>query len=234
MIFQLGDVFRKKGPRGLGSTREGGQMARVARDSQRSAVYAWERALGAMKEAPFKTLEECEAFLFPIWRSERGRYGNAKAPAPTLARNLWGCRSATASVYGNELKLPLWARTRWVILHETAHLLVRRSTDAAHGPRFVGCLIGMASRHIEGFDGQAAIDLAAEMGVSVDIRSVGAIPVLREPTLADRILQHLPGRITQIAWRAGCRRAQVRGAALCLIKRGQARYYRGRLVPLAT
>ncbi len=205
----------------------------MARDTQRSRVYAWEgafvrAALGLDHHEPeFKTLEECEEFLAPIWRAERGRYGRAKVPVPTLSRNLWGQRSATGSSYHHEIKLPRWARSRWVILHEAAHVMA--GGKERHGSRFVGILIGMAARHI-GIDGQAAIDLAAEMGVKVDIRSVGFIPVLREPTLADRLREHLPGRITQLAWRAGCRRAQARGAVLTLIRRGEARYFRGRVV----
>lgn len=118
-----------------------------------------------------------------------------------------------------------------MILHEAAHVLLGGNPrGGAHGPRFVGVLLGMAARGIPGFDAQAAIELAAEMGVEVDVRSVGMIPVLREPTLADRLLDHLPGRVTQVAWRAGVRVAQVRGAALTLIRRGEARYFRGRLV----
>ncbi len=208
----------------------------MSRDTQRSRVYEWERAfvrsaLGrSIHDPEFATLEECEAFLAPIWRTERGRYGRAKTPVPTLSRNLWGQRKATGSHWAHEIKLPRWARSRWVILHEAAHVMAGKA-GGWHGPRFVGILIGVASRNM-GIDGQAAIDLAAEMGVKVDIRSVGAIPVMREPTLADRLLEHLPGRITQLAWRAGCRRAQARGAALTLIRRGQARYYRGRLIEL--
>lgn len=209
--------------------------SRRRRDSQRSRVYAWERQLKALgvdvHQPEFKTLEECEAFLAPIWSRERGRVGRANVPMPAFARNLWGCRSAAGSSTWHEIKLPLWARSRWVILHEAAHILC--GWHEGHGSRFVGLLIGMAARHMQGFDAQAAIDLAAEMGVKVDLRTVGMIPILREPTLADRILPHLPGRITQLAWRIGCRPSQVRGAALTLIRRGEARYFRHRLVAIS-
>lgn len=204
----------------------------MARDNQRSRVYAWERAvIGSDFYTPdFETLDQCEEFLHPIWRAERGRYGHAKAKPPVISRNLWGQRSATASLWGHELKLPRWSRSRWVILHETAHLLIRGNRRGGdHGPRFVGVLIGLAARHL-GHDAQRLVDLACEHGVDVDIRSIGAVPELREPTMADQLLEVLPGRVTQLAWRIGARRAQIRGAVLTLIRQGRARYYRGRIV----
>ena len=202
------------------------------RDTQRSLVYKWEGAFWAQHTGKGDraiwteemTLEECEHLVHRVWRSERGRYGRPKQDAPGVT---WG-RGCNATRW--QIRLSRRGRNEWVVLHELAHSMANQGE--AHGARFVGILIGLAARNIEGLDGQAAVDLAAKMGVQVDIRSVGAIPILREPQLSERILEHLPGRITQLAWRAGCRRAQVRGAAIALIRRGQARYFRGRLVPL--
>jgi hypothetical protein len=75
------------------------------------------------------------------------------------------------------------------------------------------------------------LEALARVQVYIEHAAKRAAEAAAKPaTLADRIRPHLPGRVTQIAWRAGLRRMQVRGAALTLIRRGEARWYRGRLV----
>jgi hypothetical protein len=46
------------------------------------------------------------------------------------------------------------------------------------------------------------------------------------------LVDALPGRITQLAFRTGLKRKQVRGAVLTLIRQGRARWFRGRVVPV--
>lgn len=94
------------------------------RDNQRSRCYEWENKAILTAHTTigvrYATLEECEDFMRPIWRAERGRVGLAKHRPPELSRNLWGQRSATSG-HDHVIKLPLWARTPWIILHEMAH-----------------------------------------------------------------------------------------------------------------
>lgn len=147
------------------------------RDSQRSRVYTWERAAAKLEqrdfyEPEFRTLEECEEFMNPIWRKERGRVGQARVRAPELSRQLWGQRRATAGS-DHVIKLPLWARSRWVILHEMAH---RLTPGAQHGPRFVGALIGLAARWLD-CDANHLMLLADEHGVKYHVRTIGVVPV---------------------------------------------------------
>lgn len=211
----------------------------MTRDNQRSKVYQWERA--AVKQITnasfylpdFETLEECEAFMNPIWRAERGRVGLARQQAPELSRNLWGQRRATAG-HNHVIKLPKWARSRWVILHEMAHRLTPQ--DEAHGPRFVGVLIGLVCRHLD-FDATRLMALADEMGVKYHVRSIGSVPVHGPAWHVERVIvKHGPLTAMDIACHASILEgasltlAQVRGGALALIRAGRARWLRSKLV----
>ena len=214
-------------------------MAAV-RDSQRSKVYAWEtiaskqrrfvreNAPGANSifQAEFETLAQCEDFLRGVWSTERGRYGRAGVAMPTVERPSWGQRRAYAH-HDHRITLPRHTRSRWVILHEAAHLL--NPGREAHGPRFVGILIGLLARHA-GYEAEELLASAAEQGVRVDARSVGAVP---QATLSERLLRLLPVEEMEAAIELGVSWRRVRGAALQLQRRGLARWHRGRLVLLS-
>lgn len=215
-------------------------MARP-RDNQRSRVYAWERSASlelcgrSLYEAEFRTLAECEAFAAPIWRAERGRLGLAGKLAPAIERPSWGQRSAFAH-NDHRITLPRWARSRWVILHELAHRLTPR--DEAHGPRFVGVLMGLLARHVD-LDAVELMRTAEQAGVRYWVRSIGAVPVHGPAWHVTRALRaEAPMSAMDLAsWLslgtgADITLAQVRGAALSLIQQGRARWLRGKLVPL--
>lgn len=197
------------------------------RDSQRSRVYEWEHPFTKTESTRFHTLEEVESYLKPIWRSERGRYGRAKAKMPEL-RPGHGARHAHGNAY--RIRLPRWARTPWVILHETAHALV---PDAQHGPRFVGVLIGLLSRHC-GFDCDELMASADEMGVKYDARSIGAVPVTSKPEKLLRLVQKSKQKLTvmEAACELDWHWREVAGALLGLRRCGVARLYRNRIVLL--
>ena len=202
------------------------------RDTQKSRVYGWERAYVRDRLArefydAELSFDAAEALMREVWMAERARYGRGRKPVPEL---LYTGRGGTASFgpNGGRVRLGTTVRTKWVLLHEIAHHLA--GFHEGHGPRFVGVLIGLLNRHMQ-LDAQELVDTAAEAGVRVLVQSIGVVYEAREKNLAQRILPHLPGRITQVAWRAGCRPSQARGAAITLIRRGLARYYRGRLVP---
>jgi hypothetical protein len=213
------------------------------RDSQRSAVYAWERAAVPefytyqQKRAP--TVEDVIPFVERVWRAERGRYGLAKRPAPVVT----GGRGAAS--YGlQSIRLAPWARTsQAVILHELAHSLDSRPVKSflglfdvptrrekrggGHGPRFVGIFIGLLARHL-GLDADALMAHADERGVRYDVRAIGAVPVIH---LADRLAKALPCSVIEGAVELGVSYRQVQGAALRLVRQGRARYWRGKIVP---
>jgi putative metallohydrolase (TIGR04338 family) len=226
------------------------------RDNQRSKVYAWERACvqqlahSGFYDAEFKTLEECAEYAAPIWAKERGRVGRSNIRAPKIERPNRGQRSALAHSgdgwdyvgagehkrNGGRITLPRWARSRWVILHELTHRLTPR--DEAHGPRFVGVLMGLVSRWLD-YDATQLMNLADEMSVRYYVRSIGVVPTHGPVWHVERAVRH-HGAMTEMD--LACHLSlsegvditppQVRGAALHLIRTGRARWLRKKLVLL--
>lgn len=199
------------------------------RDSQRSLCYAWERACtkGTLFEAAFATNEDCADFLAPIWRAERGRYGRPKVPTPRFERPVGGARRGMAYAGWHVIRLPRATRNPWYILHEAAHLLTPR--DEAHGPRFVGVLIGLAARHL-GYDAYELMARADEMGLKYRIQSIGTVPVHGPAWHVERaIREEGPMPEMELACWCDLTYLQVRGAALSLIRQGRARWFRKKL-----
>ena len=211
------------------------------RDNQRSRVYAWERAsartlfrildgdraIRRLDVPEFEELAECQSYLDPIWKAERGRYGRARVPVPPIERPHRGQTSAKAH-HDHRITLPRWSRSRWVILHEAAHRLV--PDHEAHGPRFVGVLIGLLARHV-GYDANELMAMADEMGVKYHVRSIGLVPV---QTLSQKLARLLPTTEMDAAFELDVSWRQVRGAALQLVNKGKARWIRNRLVEIDT
>lgn len=203
---------------------------RTERDTQRSKVYAWERRIKGYHRPPeWKTLDEVIEFARPIWSAERGRYGRAGVPMPSIERPHRGQRSALAHS-DHRITLPLWARQGPVVLHEMAHQLT--PDDAGHGARFVSVLIGLLSRHL-GYDANELMALADEMGVKYHVRSIGVVPVRGPAWFIERALrEEKPMTEMELACWCDLTYLQVRGAAMHLIRNGLARWLRGKLVPM--
>ena len=197
------------------------------RDFQRSRVYAWERAAcGDALWSGTMTVQECEEMVRRVWQTERGRYGLARRPPPQVVAG----RGARGSV--RRIALGHWARNPWVVLHELAHGLCDRvEPRGAHGPRFVGILIGLLCRHLSR-DRDELLPLAYECGLHVYERAIGTVPRI---AIAEKVEKHLPGTPVQLAVRInaeqqlGISYRQVQGAALRLVRAGRARW-RGKVL----
>lgn len=201
-------------------------MSRRPRDSQRSLVYAWERSVKDYHRDPeWKTMQEVAAWAEPIWRAERGRYGLAKEVSPAFVAAGWGQRRAL-SFASHKISLPMWARQRPVVLHEMAHQLT--PADEAHGPRFVGVLIGLLARHA-GYRAEELMESADAVGVKYYVKSIGAVPI---HSLARRLETILPVSEMDAAIALDVSWKQVRGASIGLIRNHRARWLRGKLVAL--
>lgn len=106
---------------------------RRERDYQRSKVYAWERQeFGWDKD--ILTLSECEKVARSILPDVVVSDGRGRV-------------KACAVPWENKIKLPRWARTRWVVLHEVAHIVAYRNWAAWHGKEFMANYIDLLSRY---------------------------------------------------------------------------------------
>lgn len=163
----------------------------------------------------------------PIWRAERGRYGRPRSECPRIERPARGQRRALAH-HDDRITLPVWARHPTIILHEAAHRLT--PADEAHGPRFVGVMIGLFARYL-GYDAHELMALADEAGVKYHVRSIGAVPVhTLSKKLIDTVKEHGPMTEMDLACWLDMTYLQVRAAAMTPIKAGLARWLRHKLV----
>lgn len=188
------------------------------RDRQRSRVYAWERQCqGALLRKETMTLVEVEAFASKVWLAERARYGRGRMAVPAV-RHGAGQRRALANTGKHMISMPKFSRNPYYVLHELAHLLT--PDNEAHGPRFVGVVIGLAARWLNQ-DARALLQQAEAIGVRVNRNSVGKVPPGR---LSDYVLRALPGTPVAIAVQLNITHAlgisyrQVLGAAMKLLK----------------
>jgi hypothetical protein len=112
--------------------------SRRARDRQRGRVYRWEQAHVFPVLPGELQLDACRALVGEAYRLMLG-----PAASPPLVTDGRGRRHACGS--RQVIKLPRWARTRAIVLHEAAHGFA----DDAHGPQFVRAyvelLIGIAA-----------------------------------------------------------------------------------------
>lgn len=207
------------------------------RDSQRSRCYAWERAAvhDVHWEPVFLRVDDAAAWAEGIWRKERGRVGLAGLRAPSFDRPHRGQQRALAH-HDHRITLPRWARSKWVVLHELAHRLTPRDK---HGPRFIGCLIGLGARWLD-LDAQALMRAADQYGVKYHVRTIGVVPVHGAAWHVEHaIAAEGPMSEMDIAcWLSlgkgvDIKATQVRGAALALIRAGRARWLRKKLTLLS-
>ena len=114
------------------------------RDNQRAKVYNFENEHLA-SEANL-TLEDCQLIVDTVCRHYDVR--------PVTVTDGRGRRKACYSDLYRQIKLPRWARSEEVVLHECAHMLVasryRRKDVADHGPEFVGAFVELLVHH--GYD----------------------------------------------------------------------------------
>jgi hypothetical protein len=107
------------------------------RDFQRTRVYRWEAAHVLPHAGQPLTLEACRTLVAAVFR-----WAGRPAPIVTDGR---GRRHACGSP--EAIKLPRWARTPAIVLHECAHGLARDM----HGPEFVATYVLLLER-FAGFD----------------------------------------------------------------------------------
>ena len=110
------------------------------RDFQRARVYRWEAEHVFPLAADRLTLEQCRALVERAyrWREAPGSRPGWAPPTVTDGRGRrHACGSRTA------IKLPRWARTRAVVLHEAPTAWPMTSTGRSLSPSTWGCSSGL-------------------------------------------------------------------------------------------
>lgn len=125
---------------------------RRERDAQRSKVYAWERSEFGW-DRDYLELHECQALAESIWPGVKVTDGR-------------GRRIACAVPQENVIKLPKWARIKWAVLHEVAHLVVWDGRRAAHGREFMAEYLDLLASHYKR-DKDMLWDSALSVGLRV-------------------------------------------------------------------
>jgi hypothetical protein len=123
---------------------------RRPRDSQRRRVYAWEAAVLKPTVGRRLSLASCAGLIEEVYRWHEQPAATDRNWRPPALGDGRGRRHACGS--RSVIKLPRWARTRAIVLHECAHGM----SDDGHGPRFVRVYVTLLCR-FAGHD-QAALE----------------------------------------------------------------------------
>lgn len=128
--------------------RRPARLQKRPRDFQRQRVYAWEAAVLAPTRGGKLSLGACERLIEEVFRwHEQPRAEDRNWRPPRLGDGR-GRRHACGS--REVIKLPRWARTRTIVLHECAHGM----SGDGHGPAFVRAYVTLLCR-FQGHDGAA-------------------------------------------------------------------------------
>jgi hypothetical protein len=141
------------------------KRAAKPRDFQRVRVYRWEAEHVFPRAGDRLSLERCRALVEAAyrWREEPGA---EPAWAPPVVTDGRGRRHACGSRAA--IKLPRWARTRAVVLHECAHGMA----DDQHGPGCVAVYVLLLER-FAGLDQRRLLATLAASGVKVAAEPAG-------------------------------------------------------------
>jgi putative metallohydrolase (TIGR04338 family) len=112
--------------------------------------------MSGIKYSEALTLQECQKFVDKIISRKYviEKYG-IQAQRPIVVLDGRGRRKACATIYYGKraIKLPKWARGKYVILHEVAHHLTNLD---GHKPEFASCLLDLV-RHFLGKESADAL-----------------------------------------------------------------------------
>jgi hypothetical protein len=124
----------------------------VVSDPQQRLVYSWERIVVATLPAANIALDMEHVRALARWIVPEVSMDEVRPAGPG---------SATGSAVMT--RFPEWARRPWVVVHEMAHLRVRRtelelglSRSPGHGARWMGCYLALVRDHF-GADADALV-----------------------------------------------------------------------------
>jgi putative metallohydrolase (TIGR04338 family) len=114
----------------------------MARDTQRKKVYDAEDAAFDKSKSEELSVLECQAFIDKCLSSKvlQRKYPRAARRGYFKVADGRGRRRACYAPGYEELRIPRWARSRWILLHELAHGLTYPS-QPWHGWKFCECYL---------------------------------------------------------------------------------------------
>ena len=139
-----------------------GRWSKTQRDSQRSKLYKAEREIKSpLADERIETVPEIQKWVDKIcsyaWFKRRfgndirievedGRGRRSAQGERCLYRRL---KNDNIEIYDGYIKLPIWARKKWVILHEMAHAVC--PYKPGHGRYFARCFLSLI-HHVLGYE----------------------------------------------------------------------------------
>lgn len=139
------------------------------RDFQKQRLYDWENQFRGINGVMFGynlSVAQC---------SELAAQACALYDVPAVSvKDGRGRRAACYEQTTNSIKLPLWARTGWVVLHETAHAIIDNRAKATgvklpcHGAEFVAVYVKLLAEFSHGvFTEKSLVENATGFGLQV-------------------------------------------------------------------
>ena len=121
-------------------------------------------------------IEQMQAFVDEILRGLQAHFGT-RMLSPITVVNKRGKRQATAHYFLSTIKVPKALRSKFIVLHEVAHILTDRyyGQDAteAHGPQFATFLLMLVKHFLGAADYQDLVAAFARWGVVHSYREQG-------------------------------------------------------------
>ena len=140
LFVLLGAVPRRPPPPVRRASASPAKRPPRKRDLQRRRVYAWEAAVLDPTAGRQLSLEACALLIEEAYRWHEQPSPAARDWRPPALGDGRGRRHACGS--RQVIKLPRWARTRTIVLHECAHGM----SDDGHGPAFVRAYVTLLCR----------------------------------------------------------------------------------------
>jgi putative metallohydrolase (TIGR04338 family) len=122
---------------------------RRPRDAQRQRLYDWEHVFIRPRDTTARSLDECQRWVDRL-RADAG------LRRPIVVGDGRGSKRARWIPADRRIELPLWARRKYVVLHEMAHAICderngqteSRETIAAHGAEFLRIYVDLLAEYL--------------------------------------------------------------------------------------
>jgi len=148
------------------------------RDEQRSRLYAAENQIKAFLRDPLPKIEQMQAFVDEILGSPwlQSQFGS-RILSPITVLPGRRRRQATAHFFMSIIKVPKALRSKFIVLHEVAHILTDRyygqDVTEAHGPQFATFLLMLVDHFLGREDCEELLEAFARWGVAHLYREQG-------------------------------------------------------------